>query len=266
LGGRSVAILNRDDSNYEYLKQFCRVPILDYGLDPAASVRAVDVQLQPTHTRFRVILPDNEYIIETRLVGQFNVSNALAAIAATYSQGIPIATIAAALADIKGVTGRMERIDEGQPFTVIVDYAHTADSLSKVLATLRPVTPGRLIVVFGSAGERDRQKRPAMGRIAAQMADFFVITDEDPREEDREQILREIAAGAEEVGKRKGRDFLCIADRAEAIGAAFASARAGDTVLLAGKGHEQSIIMGRTKLPWDDRRVAREQIHKILQQ
>lgn len=264
LDSRNVAILNRDDSSYSYLKPFCRVPILDYGLDPAAAVRAVDLQLQPTHTRFRVILPEAEYTIETRLVGQFNVSNALAAIATAYSQGISLATIAQALAEVKGVTGRMERIDEGQPFSVIVDYAHTADSLSKVLATLRPVTPGRLIVVFGSAGERDRQKRPAMGQIAAQMADFFVITDEDPREEDREQILQEIATGAEAVGKRKNRDFLCIADRTEAIGAAIAYARSGDTILLAGKGHEQSIIMGREKLPWDDRRVAREQIHKIL--
>jgi UDP-N-acetylmuramoyl-L-alanyl-D-glutamate--2,6-diaminopimelate ligase len=154
----------------------------------------------------------------------------------------------------------MERIDAGQPFTVIVDYAHTPDSLEKVLAILRPVTVGKLIVVFGSAGERDVQKRPVMGYIAAKMTDFFVITDEDPREEDREAILGEIAAGAQAIGKRRGSDFLCIADRTQAIAAAFAQARAGDTVLLAGKGHEQSIIIGREKLPWDDRRVAREQL------
>jgi UDP-N-acetylmuramoyl-L-alanyl-D-glutamate--2,6-diaminopimelate ligase len=116
------------------------------------------------------------------------------------------------------------------------------------------------MVVFGSAGERDIQKRPVMGRIAAKMADFFVITDEDPREEDREAILREIAVGAEAVGKRQGSDFLCITDRTQAIAAAFAQAKAGDTVLLAGKGHEQSIIMGREKVPWDDRRVAREKL------
>lgn len=264
LGSHPVAILNRDDSSYDILKPYCHVPILDYGIDTPAAVRAVDVQLEAASTRFRVVLPDGEYNLETQLVGRFNVSNALAAIATTYSQGIPIATIASALSRVKGVTGRMERIDEGQPYTVIVDYAHTADSLTKVLATLRPVTPGRLIVVFGSAGERDRQKRPVMGQIAAQMADFFVITDEDPREEDREQILREIAAGAEIQGKQQGKDFLCIADRTEAIATAFARAQADDTVLLAGKGHEQSIIMGREKLPWDDRRVAREQILKRI--
>lgn len=262
LGCRPVAILNRDDVSFDILKPYCRVPILDYGVDSSAAVRAVDVQLATSSTRFRVILPDAEYVIETQLVGRFNVSNCLAAIAATYSQGVPLAAIAQALSQVKGVTGRMERIDEGQPFAVIVDYAHTADSLAKVLATLRPMTTGKLMVVFGSAGERDLQKRPVMGAVAAQMADFFVITDEDPREEDREKILREIAVGALTEGKQEGKDFLCIADRTEAIATAFARAEKGDTILLAGKGHEQSIIMGREKLPWDDRQVARAQLQK----
>jgi UDP-N-acetylmuramoyl-L-alanyl-D-glutamate--2,6-diaminopimelate ligase len=260
LGCHPIAILNRDDVSYEVLKPYCQTPILDYGIDTPATVRAVDIQLHAHSTRFRLILPDNDYIIETPLVGRFNVSNCLAAIATAYSQGIALETIAQALATVKGVAGRMERIDEGQPFTVIVDYAHTPDSLEKVLNILRPLTPGKLMVVFGSAGERDIQKRPVMGLIAAKMADFFVITDEDPREEDREAILHEIAVGAETVGKRQGSDFLCIADRTQAIAAAFSRANAGDTVLLAGKGHEQSIIMGREKVPWDDRRVARQQL------
>ena len=263
LNARPVAILNRDDSSYEILRPYCHVPILDYGIDRSAAVRAVDVQLAAGRTRFRAILPGNEVEIETRLVGQFNVSNCLAAIATAYSQDIAPAIIARALATVAGVAGRMERIDEGQPFSVIVDYAHTPDSLAKVLATLRPLTTGKLLVVFGSAGERDVLKRPIMGQIAAQMADFFVITDEDPREEDREKILREIASGSEEAGKREGRDFLCIADRTQAIAAALARARAGDTILLAGKGHEQSIITGREKIPWDDRRVAREQLRSL---
>jgi len=257
IGSRPVAILNRDDISYEILKPYCRVPILDYGLDTPAAVRAVDVQLQAHSTRFRVVLPNAEQSIETQLVGRFNVSNCLAAIATAYSQNVSLDAIAQGLASVKGVTGRMESINEGQPFAVIVDYAHTADSLAKVLATLRPLTTGKLMVVFGSAGERDVQKRPVMGRIAAQMADFFVITDEDPREEDREKILREIAAGAEAVGKRQGHEFLCIADRVEAIRVAIAHAKAGDTLVLAGKGHEQSIIVGREKVPWDDRKVAR---------
>jgi UDP-N-acetylmuramoyl-L-alanyl-D-glutamate--2,6-diaminopimelate ligase len=258
-----IAILNRDDVSYEILKPYCRVPILDYGINAPAAVRAVDLQLRAYSTKFRAILPDTEVSIETQLVGSFNVSNCLAAIATAYSQGVEPAQIAAALAGVTGITGRMERIDEGQPFTVIVDYAHTPDSLEKVLAILRPLTTGKLIAVFGSAGERDLQKRPIMGRIAAQMCDFFVITDEDPRDEDRVQILRNIANGAESVGKREGTDFLCIADRREAIATAFARAQEGDTILLAGKGHEQSIILGKEKLPWDDRLVAREELRML---
>src|SRR5579863_2307370 len=258
-----AAILNRDDSSYDFLRPYCRVPLLDYAIDQPASIRAVDVRLDASRTRFRAIMPGAEVEIETQLVGRFNVSNCLAAIATACSQGISPAICARALAKVTGVTGRMERIDAGQPFTVIVDYAHTPDSLAKVLAILRPLTAGKLLVVFGSAGERDVLKRPIMGRIAAQMADFFVITDEDPREEDRTRILREIAAGSEAEGKREGRDFLCIADRTQAIATALANARAGDTVLLAGKGHEQSIIIGRDKIPWDDRRVAREQLRLL---
>jgi UDP-N-acetylmuramoyl-L-alanyl-D-glutamate--2,6-diaminopimelate ligase len=264
LGIKPVAILNRDDVSYEILKPFCSVPVLDYGFDKSATIRATDVQLDASSTRFRVILPNAEISIETQLVGQFNVSNCLAAIATAYALGVSHADIASGLAGVTGVTGRMERIDVGQPFTVIVDYAHTPDSLEKVLKILRPLSTGKLFLVFGSAGERDIQKRPIMGQIAAQFADFFVITDEDPREENREQILREIAIGAETTGKIQGRDFLCIADRTQAIAAAFHRAQAKDTVLLAGKGHEQSIIIGREKIPWDDRRVAREQLYAIL--
>jgi UDP-N-acetylmuramoyl-L-alanyl-D-glutamate--2,6-diaminopimelate ligase len=263
LHSHPTAILNRDDVSYEVLKPYCHVPILDYGIDTPAAVRAVDLQLLPHSTRFRVILPDCEGNIETGLVGRFNVSNSLAAIATAYSQGIAIAMIEKGMATITGVTGRMENIDEKQSFAVIVDYAHTPDSMGKVIETLRPLTTGKLMVVFGSAGERDIQKRPIMGRIAAEQTDFFIITDEDPREEDREHILDDIAAGAEAVGKRRGQDFLCIADRTQAIKIAFERARTGDTVLLAGKGHEQSMIIGREKFPWDDRRVAHEQL-KIL--
>jgi len=265
LGIQPIAILNRDDVSYEIVKPFCRVPILDYGLDNAAGVRAVDIQLHANSTRFRAILPGAEIDVETQLVGHFNVSNCLAAIATAYYLGAKPADVALGLAGVTGVTGRMERIDVGQPFTVIVDYAHTPDSLEKVLSILRPLTEGKLLLVFGSAGERDIQKRPIMGQIAAQLSDFFVITDEDPREEDREQILREIANGAVTAGKHEGRDFLCVADRTQAIAAAFNRAQARDTVLLAGKGHEQSIIIGSEKIPWDERRVAREQLHMLMQ-
>lgn len=257
---KPVAILNQDDVSYEVLKPYCRVPIVSYGIETPSTIRAVDLQLGAEQTRFRVLLPENEVEIVTRLVGRFNVSNCLAAIATAYSLGIDMNLVAQTLATVKGVTGRMERIDEGQPFTVIVDYAHTPESLEKVLTILRPLTRGKLMAVFGSAGERDRQKRPIMGKIAAELTDFFVITDEDPRGENRFAILQEIADGATSTGKREGQDFLMLADRRAAIAEALARASQGDTILLAGKGHEQSIIVGTTKIPWDDRQVAREQL------
>ncbi len=254
-----ACVLNADDSSYTYLRDFCQAPILSYAMEAPADVRAERVELRADGSRFDVRLPDGSvFTVETPLVASYNVANCLAAISVGYLFGVPATRITQALATFPGVSGRMERIEMGQPFSVVVDYAHTADSLEKVLRVLRPLTRGRLIVVFGSAGDRDRVKRPVMGAVAARLADFAIITDEDPREEDAASILREIAAGAENAGAREGEQFLCIVGRREGIGAAFARARDGDTVLLAGKGHEQSIIIGKEKLPWDDRRAARE--------
>lgn len=261
---RRACVLNADDRSFEYLKGFARAPVVSYGIDAPADVRAEQVELGTSGTRFRCVLPDGTaFDVETPLVARFNVSNCLAAIAVGHLHGLAPDIMARALRDFGGVPGRMERVEAGQPFAVIVDYAHTADSLAKVLDVLRPVTSGRLIAVFGSAGDRDRVKRPEMGRVAARAADFAVITDEDPREEDAMSILREIAAGAEAAGAREGERFACVVDRRQGIAAALRMARPGDTVLLAGKGHEQSIIVGRAKLPWDDRRVAREELERL---
>ncbi|HEY7849917.1 MAG TPA: UDP-N-acetylmuramoyl-L-alanyl-D-glutamate--2,6-diaminopimelate ligase [Ktedonobacterales bacterium] len=254
-----ACVLNADDSSFTYLRDFCRAPILSYAMEAPADVRAERIELRADGTRFDVRLPDGSvFTVETPLVASYNIANCLAAITVGYLFGVPTERMAQALAVFPGVSGRMERIEMGQPYSVIVDYAHTADSLEKVLGVLRPLTSGRLIVVFGSAGDRDRVKRPVMGAVAARLADFAIITDEDPREEDAAAILREIAAGAERAGWREGDQFLCIVGRRAGIGAAFARARNGDTVLLAGKGHEQSIIIGKEKHPWDDRQVARE--------
>jgi UDP-N-acetylmuramoyl-L-alanyl-D-glutamate--2,6-diaminopimelate ligase len=259
-----ACVLNADDSSYDFLRSFCRARTLSYAIDAPADIRAERVELRADGTRFDVRLPDGSvFAVETPLVASYNISNCLAAISVGYLFGVPSERMAHALAVFPGVPGRMERIEMGQPFTVVVDYAHTADSLEKVLRVLRPLTRGRLIAVFGSAGERDHVKRPAMGAVAARLADFSIITDEDPREEDAATILREIAAGAESAGAREGEQFLCIVNRRTGIGAAFARAREGDTVLLAGKGHEQSIIIGKDKLPWDDRKVARDALTKL---
>ena len=197
------------------------------------------------------------------LVGRFNVHNALAAVAAGLAAGVPLAKARDALQRAKPVRGRMERVDCGQPFSVIVDYAHTPESLDKVLGLLRPLTKGRLIVVFGSAGERDRTKRPRLAEVAAKHADFFVITQEDPRLEDPAGILAEIEAGATGAGKARGTDYAVIDDRRDAVREAMRRAQAGDTVLLAGKGHEGSIIVGEEKRPWDEAAAARDALREL---
>ena len=208
-------------------------------------------------SRVRIATASEAVEVLLPLVGRFNVHNALAAAAAGVAAGVSLATAKIALEKARPVRGRMERIDAGQPFTVIVDYAHTPESLDKVLSLLRPLTKGKLIAVFGSAGERDRAKRPRLAEVAARYADLFVITQEDPRLEDPQQILSEIEAGAIAAGKHTGDDFLVIGDRSEAVREAIRRAGEGDTVLLAGKGHEGSIIIGEEKLPWDEAEAAR---------
>jgi UDP-N-acetylmuramoyl-L-alanyl-D-glutamate--2,6-diaminopimelate ligase len=255
--GGKTAILNRDDRSYAHLRGHVPIAELSYGIQ-GADVMAEAIAESPTGTRFRLCTPWGAMTIHTTLVGQFNVYNCLAASAAALVEGVALDTIKAGLATARPVAGRMERIDQGQPFQVIVDYAHTADSLEKVLRVLRPGTPGKLIAVFGSAGERDRAKRPAMGAVAARLADYAVFTNEDPRREDAEAILDDIAVGALAAGAERGKAFTCIVDRRDAVAHAFALARGGDTVLLAGKGHEQCMFVGEEKLPWDDRVVARE--------
>jgi UDP-N-acetylmuramoyl-L-alanyl-D-glutamate--2,6-diaminopimelate ligase len=258
LGATKAAILNRDDSSHDYLLSFCRVPVTTYAIDHEATIRAVDLALSGERSRFRVVTPAGDIQVATPLIGRFNVYNCLATLACGYTQGLPLEQMREALERVGGIPGRMQRIDCGQPFTVIVDYAHNPDSLEQVLKLLRPLTPGRLIAVFGSAGERDTQKRPIQGEVSARLADLTFLTDEDCREEDPEKILHEIAAGALKAGAEIGKTLWLIVDRRQAITAAFAAARPGDTVLLAGKGHEHSIIVGRQSLPWDESQVARE--------
>lgn len=257
-----VAVLNADDATFDYYRERARDRVITYAIDAAADLRATELAEGPGGSTFRVEGPRWAGEVRLQLPGRFNISNALAALTLAEALELDPAAAAAAIGEVRGVPGRMERIDEGQPFGVIVDYAHTADSLEKVLRILRPVTAGRLIVVFGSAGERDRTKRPAMGAVAARLADVVVITDEDPRLEDPRTINEEIADGARRAGARDGERLAVIDDRREAVGHAIGQARAGDLVLLAGKGHEESIIYGTERRPWDDRRAAREALHE----
>jgi len=253
-----VAILNADDPHVGFFRTRARDRVLTYGMHADADVRAADVVAGPTGTTFTTTVEGWSGPVSLQLPGSFNVHNALAVLALAVTEGIDPGLAAAAVGQVRGVPGRMERIEEGQPFIAVVDYAHTADSLEKVLRELRPLTAGRLIVVFGSAGERDTAKRPAMGRVAARLADVAVVTDEDPRLEDPRAINEAIAAGARAAGARDGARLFVIDDRSAAIRHAVEMAVAGDTILFAGKGHEQNMIYGSERRPWDDAQVVRQ--------
>ena len=232
--------------------------------DVTADLRARDVLTSPAGVRFTAETPWGTAPVALRLAGSFNVRNALAALACACVTGGDLASAVRGLEAAEVVTGRMERIDLGQPFEVVVDYAHTTDALETVLHELRRTTAGRLWAVFGSAGERDVEKRAAMGAAAARLADVSVITDEDPRDEDRQSILEQIAAGAVAAGGRRGETVLVIPDREEAIAYAVAHAAAGDTVLCAGKGHEKTIETAAGALPWNERAVATAAIQRRI--
>ena len=253
-----IAVLNADDESFAYFRERAAERVITYGIRGQADLWAGDLRQDSSGTSFHLESPRWHGEVRVAMPGLFNVSNALAALGVVEALGLDVGHAAGALEMTRGVPGRMERVDAGQPFAVIVDYAHTADSLEKMLATLRPLAEGRLIAVFGSAGERDPTKRPAMGRVAAELADVIVVTDEDPRLEDPRVINEAIADGAREAGARDGDTLAVIDDRREAIAHAIASAQPGDVVLLDGKGHETSIFYGTEKRPWDDRTVARD--------
>jgi UDP-N-acetylmuramoyl-L-alanyl-D-glutamate--2,6-diaminopimelate ligase len=257
-------IVNRDDPSaalFEAVAQEAGARVLTYGTDPSAQVRADRIEEDTRRLRIHATTPRWQGTIDLQLAGRFNALNALAAWAVGEAFDLDPEAIRHGLESVPGIRGRMERVDQGQPFGVIVDYAHSPAALEKVLDVLAPLAAARgggLVVVFGSAGDRDTEKRPLMGRVAGERARLVVLADEDPRTEDSMAILDEIARGAEPTGRRRGRDLLLIPDRREAIGMAFERARPGDIVLLVGKGHETSIIVGARSTPWDERRVAEE--------
>lgn len=265
----TTAIVNLDDPSAGLFIGTSRdagARVITYGTEPAADVRATRIAEDARGLHATIAGPSGDASIDLRLAGRFNVHNALAIVALGEALGLDPARVREGLASVDVVPGRMERIDVGQPFGVVVDFAHSPASLTTVLDLLAPAAAARgggIVVVFGSAGERDTAKRPQMGRIAGERARLVIVTDEDPRGEDREAILDEIARGAEAAGRRRGHDLLLIADRREAIAAAFEAARPGDVVLLAGKGHERSIIGPDGEHPWDERSVATELLHEL---
>jgi UDP-N-acetylmuramoyl-L-alanyl-D-glutamate--2,6-diaminopimelate ligase len=225
--------------------------LLTFGLVDDADLRPEELELGPRGARFRV----GDIELETRLRGRFNVENVLGAVAAARLLGIVDDAIAYGVRELRGVPGRFEAVDEGQPFAVLVDYAHTPDSLENVLRTARDLAQNRVICVFGCGGDRDRGKRPLMGRIASDLADVAIVTSDNPRREEPEEIIAEILEGAG--------DAEVEPDRREAIARAVAAAGEGDVVVIAGKGHEQGQQFADRTIPFDDREVAREALRRL---
>jgi UDP-N-acetylmuramoyl-L-alanyl-D-glutamate--2,6-diaminopimelate ligase len=264
-----TGIVNADDpsaGSFIGVTQEAGARVLTYGTDPAADIRATRVEEDARRLRITYTAPSGDGVVELQLAGRFNVHNALAVVALGEAAGLDPAAVRDGLASVAVVPGRMERVDLGQPFGVIVDFAHSPASLQAVLDGLAPTAAARgggLIVVFGSAGERDTAKRPVMGRIAGERCRLVVVTDEDPRGEDCDAINEAIARGAESAGRRRGHDLLVIADRRAAIEAALERARPDDLVLLAGKGHERSIIGPSGPTPWNERDEAEAALRRL---
>ncbi len=259
-----TAVINADDPNRAWFERAAAdagAPVTSYGWSADADVRATAADEDARRLHIEYVASSGAAELDLQLAGRFNVHNALAVVALGEALGLPPGRVRAGLAAVEGVPGRMERIAQGQPFSVIVDYAHSPASLQGVLEILAPVAQaggGGLIAVFGSAGERDTVKRAVMGRIAGERCRLVVATDEDPRGEDGAAIVAEIVGGAVAAGRRAGEDVLGIPDRRAAIVAAFGRARPGDVVLLAGKGHEPTILYATGAVPWDEAAAARE--------
>ena len=258
------AILNLDDPRGAQIRQVVSVPVWTYGLTMEADIRAEDVQLSVSGTTFSLVTPIGRARVQSRLVGEHNIYNTLAAIGVGLHEGIPLDTVCRGVASVRNVPGRFERVEAGQDFAVVVDYAHTEDALVRLLAAAQRLKTGRIITVFGCGGDRDRTKRPKMGRAAVEASDIVVLTSDNPRTEDPDAILRDVEAGIKDALPRVPHvRYRMIADRREAIYAAVREARTGDMVLIAGKGHEDYQIVGTTKHHFDDREVATAAIHSV---
>lgn len=256
--GMRLGIINADDAQDKFFAADVKNHI-SYGLKNG-DLRAKHIQQKPSGSRFAAVIDDQEYWINCHLPGEFNIYNSLAAVAVGHGLKLSKEQIEEGIEALKGVEGRMTRIDEGQNFDVIVDFAHTPDSFEKLFKDLKPVVAGKLIVLFGSAGRRDVAKRAIQGEIAGQYADEVVITEEDDRDIDGQKIMNQIAEGAEKSGKVRDHDLYLVHDRTKAIDFAIGRAKKGDTVLLLGKGHEKTIERKDGEHKWDEIGTAKKAV------
>lgn len=259
--GLRVGVVNADDPNAEVFASAVDNPLL-YGTD-AGDLRATHIKLLPNKVTYVAQYAEQIYNITCQLPGSFNVYNSLAAVGVGQAIGLSAREIEQGIAALTSVEGRMTPVEEGQDFTVLVDYAHTPDSFEKLFRDMKPVIKGKLIVLFGSLGGGDETKRGEQGRLAGSYADEVIVTEEDNRNEDPERIRRMIADGAAGAGKVLDKDLFMIADRAEAITFAFGRARRGDTVMLLGKGHEKTIERANETISWDEVAVARKALKAL---
>ncbi len=258
------AIVNLDDPRGGAILAACPVQAWGYAIKNQADIKAERVRLSLAGTTFTAATPSGSFAIESRLVGEHNVYNLLGAIGVALHSGATFDQVREAAAQITNVPGRFERVSSGQDFTVVVDYAHTEDALLRLLTAAQTLKTGRIITVFGCGGDRDRGKRPKMGRAAVEYSDVVILTSDNPRTEDPMAILHEVEIGVRDaLALRNHVQYHMVPDRREAIGAAIHEARRDDMVLIAGKGHEDYQIIGTKKFHFDDREVAREAIQQL---
>jgi UDP-N-acetylmuramoyl-L-alanyl-D-glutamate--2,6-diaminopimelate ligase len=257
--GMQLGIINAEDPNAELFASDIKNTVM-YGVG-TGDLQASNVKLTPSGVSYKATIGNDSYDIKCQLPGSFNVSNSLAAVAVGRAVGLSKEQIEKGIVALEGVEGRMTRIDEGQDFDVIVDFAHTPDSFEKLFKDLKPVVKGKLIVMFGSAGRRDEAKRAVQGELAGKYADEVIVTEEDDRDIDGVSIMKQIAGGADKAGKKQGRDLFLVHDRTEAIQFAIGRAQKDDTVLLLGKGHEKTIERADGEHDWDEIGTA----HQALQ-
>jgi UDP-N-acetylmuramoyl-L-alanyl-D-glutamate--2,6-diaminopimelate ligase len=258
-GVTRTAVLNAADPSFAHLSAIPAARRITYRTSGTADFHAKSIVHTPSGLAFTAVTPYGPLRVKSPLLGAYNVANILAAMAAAYALEAPAGALQAGVEAVSAIPGRMEGIDEGQPFTAIVDFAHTPNALRNALTTAHELVgpTGRVVAVFGCAGLRDPGKRAAMGRHAGELADFSYITAEDPRTEDLGQIMSAVADGVRQAGGREGTDYACVPDRFEAIRSACDGARPQDVVIVCGKGHEQSMCFGETEYEWDDRSALR---------
>jgi UDP-N-acetylmuramoyl-L-alanyl-D-glutamate--2,6-diaminopimelate ligase len=254
-GDGCCTVVNADDANAESFIAASRVPCYTFG--SKGDCRAEGIRMTAVETRFRLRTPWGDAPCSTGLIGRHNVSNVLCAATICGGLGVPLDRIVEGIASLPNVPGRFERVESGRGVQVVVDYAHTDDGLRNVLDAAREICDGKVLLVFGCGGDRDKGKRPKMGRVAAELADFSFVTSDNPRTEDPDRILLDVEVGLQRAGKRKYDDYVMITDRTTAIREAISHAKSGDLVLIAGKGHEDYQILGTKRIHFDDREVAR---------